>query len=294
MNKESKEWWVLQIILPEQPNPGLPFQSRMEREALIREAFRRMETDRLSLPWEKPMMMSDYKTLKGDAISMILYREHGRKTVEVQSDNRARRLDRPGSYTDLIVFPKSQRVAVQRHPELARSAGTCGQVIACLLDQAMNILEQKAFYDLQVLPLTVRGTFLQWWKRARHEGLSSITIRYAGPNLPLPTDRKELNEMMDALKKSRAVLNGKKVDQTVTEPKIQEGLAEALDEVVSAGILGLTARASGDVQPRTWSSARDKKDLKIEAVGATLEDVVESLQERIEEARDIDLGEHPE
>ncbi len=253
---QTSHWWILQLQLLEREKQQMDlFIDPLKRNDLITRSIKRIPKEIKLSRNNSVWGFADVQRIEKDLYAFLL-------TVRPPSAKIGQEIE-PGHleetkdyryWTWAIVNVSEQIIFVHRSSDVsryARSATTFAEIFQNLFFKAIESFEMHYYYNIEVDPIAVTGSFIEWFKSL--EVLKTITFTYRGPNLPSGPGSLVKN-LKNTGKILKDALHSKEVEIVSKKPEVSDEEVEELDLAVSKRKLKLRARGVRKGVTSTWSS----------------------------------------
>lgn len=257
MAEDNTFWWILQVQFPDKNGGQLEFfESKTPRFDLLKKSIELIPLEIRITRGEARWGFADLTKMSDDLYTFCLtvIPPNVRIAEEPEPGHLEASID-PRYYTLCVINISKQIIMVHKSSDVsryARSAKTFANIFQILLEIAVHDLNMSRFYSVEVEPIAVKGSFVEWV--ASLDELKKITIKYTGANLPqhagnLVTDIKEY------AKQYKRALKSNDVELVANNPNLSDAEIVELDEAVSQRRLKLVARGIKSGVGKTWQSS---------------------------------------
>ena len=256
MYDENSLWWMLQLQLPARNEDQRQlFTSPISRPDLISKSFslipRSIRIHKGNCLWG----FADLNKYTGDLYTFKLtVRPPNTSIAEEPEPGHLKETKDPRFYTLSLIHIPKQIIFVHRSPYVsryARSANTFASIYMELLKKAVDSLNMRGHYDVEVEPIAQIGSFVEWVKSI--DVLKKILIRHTGPNLPTGASNL-IATIRESANRYKKALHSKDVEMIANNPKLEKEEVEELDEAAADRRLKLKARGIKSGIGTSWSS----------------------------------------
>lgn len=256
MYDQNSLWWMLQLQLPARNEDQIQlFTTPISRPDLISKSFSLIPHSIRIHKGDCLWGFADLNKYTDDLYTFKLtVRPPKTSIAEEPEPGHLKETIDPRFYTLSLIHIPKQIIFVHRSPYVsryARSANTFALIYMELLKKAVDSLNMRDHYSVEVEPIAQIGSFVEWVNSI--DVLKKILIRHTGPNLPtgasnlIATIRESANRYKEAL-------HSKEVEMIANNPKLVKEEVEELDEAAADRRLKLKARGIKSGVGTSWSS----------------------------------------